>query len=348
MDANRYARAAFAELRLPLIARRGRSDVLAVQGAARWDNYSDFGSEATWQAGIEFRPFDSLLLRATHGTAFKPPTLFNLAQQRSSSSLPVTDPLRNRETVVIQSISGGNPDLEPITSESSTLGIAWSPRRLQGLNLSLTAWTLRIENAINLPNAQFIIDNESLYPGRVARGPAAAGDIGQLISADRTYLNFGSIREEGLDAAVDWTVQSPIGSISSALAAAYMTKFEGASAPGGAELDRLSRAHADGIFAPRLKGTASIGWNPRAEIKLSLAGRYVGRYRDFTLPRMLGDHWYLDAAVEIDLLRNLRAILTCTNCSDKLPPYATHFRGYDIYNYDLIGRTFFLRLQIRS
>jgi iron complex outermembrane receptor protein len=348
MDANRYARAAFAELRLPLIARRGRSDVLAVQGATRWDDYSDFGSEATWQAGIEFRPFDSLLLRATHGTAFKPPTLFNLAQQRSSSALPVTDPLRNRETAVVQSISGGNPDLEPITSESSTLGIAWSPRRLPGLNLSLTAWTLRIENAINLPNAQFIIDNESLYPGRVMRGPAAAGEIGQLSSVDRTYLNFGAIRQQGLDAAVDWSVQAPIGLFSSALAAAYMTKFEGASAPGGAVLDRLSRARSDGIFAPRLKGTASIGWKPREELGLSLAGRYVGRYRDFTLPRTLGDHWYLDAAVEIGLLRNLRAFLTCTNLTDKLPPYATHFRGYDIYNYDLIGRTFFLRLQLRS
>jgi outer membrane receptor protein involved in Fe transport len=147
---------------------------------------------------------------------------------------------------------------------------------------------------------------------------------------------------------VDWSVQTPIGLFSSALAAAYMTKFEGASAPGGAVLDRLSRAHSDGIFAPRLKGTASIGWNPREELSLSFAGRYVGRYRDFTLPRTLGDHWYLDAAVEIGLLRNLRAFLTCTNLTDKLPPYATHFRGYDIYNYDLIGRTFFLRLQMRS
>jgi hypothetical protein len=40
--------------------------------------------------------------------------------------------------------------------------------------------------------------------------------------------------------------------------------------------------------------------------------------------------------------------VTCTNCADELPPYSTHFRGYDIYNYDLIGRTIFVRLQIQT
>ena len=63
---------------------------------------------------------------------------------------------------------------------------------------------------------------------------------------------------------------------------------------------------------------------------------------------MLGDHWYLDAAIEVGLSRQLRVLLTGTNLADKLPPYSTHFRGYDIYNYDLIGRTLFLRLQIQS
>ena len=346
MDEDRHVRAAFGELRLPLMARSGASDVLALSGAVRLDDYSDFGSETTWQAGIEFRPVEPVLLRATHGTAFKPPTLFHLAQQRFSSPVPVTDPRRNRESIVVQSISGGNPDLEPTTSESSTLGIAWSV--LPGLNLSLTAWTLEIDNAINLPGVQFIIDNEGAYPGRVTRAPAAAGEVGQLISADRSYINFGSIEEEGLDGAVDWNWQSSVGLFSTALAATYMTKFEGASAPGGANVDRLSRANLDGIFAPRLKGTASIGWSPRDELKLSLAGRYVGEYRDYTTTRTLGEHWYLDAAVEVGLLPNLRVFLTGTNLADKLPPYATHFRGYDIYNYELIGRTIFLRVQIRT
>jgi len=61
-DANRTARAVFMELRAPLFAstdeRGEKREVLAVQGAARYDDYSDFGSKTTWQAGVEFRPIE--------------------------------------------------------------------------------------------------------------------------------------------------------------------------------------------------------------------------------------------------------------------------------------------------
>ena len=29
----------------------------------------------------------------------------------------------------------------------------------------------------------------------------------------------------------------------------------------------------------------------------------------------------------------------------RLPPYSTSFRGYDVYNYDTVGRAIFVRLQ---
>src|SRR5262249_22128195 len=81
-ETSRTAHALFTELRAPLYAtadgRGGKREVLAVQGAARYDDYSDFGSKSTWQAGVELRPVERLLLRGTRGTAFKPPTLFQL------------------------------------------------------------------------------------------------------------------------------------------------------------------------------------------------------------------------------------------------------------------------------
>ncbi len=324
MDIHRSASAVFSELRAPLMAASGDDgatrELLAVQGAIRHDNYSDFGGESTWQAGIEMRPATTVLLRATSGTAFKPPTLYNLGAPFSSSALPVTDPRRGGESVVVQSTTGGNPSLQPTTGKSSTAGGVWSPRGLGGFNLTATWWTLRIDNAINLPNAQFIINNESAYPGRVVRAPSSNGEVGRIISTDRTYINFGSMREEGFDASADWIIKSSVGTFTPALAATYMTKFKGASAPGGPDVDRLSRANSDGIFAPRVKATASIGWTPDAAFKMSLLGRYVGR-------------------------GGLKLLVSGTNLANKQPPYSTHFRGYDIYNYDIIGRTILVRLQ---
>ena len=76
-DINRSVKALFAELRAPLLSgtddRGGKREVLAVQDAARYDDYSDFGSKTTWQANVEFRPLQSVLLRGTHATAFRPP-----------------------------------------------------------------------------------------------------------------------------------------------------------------------------------------------------------------------------------------------------------------------------------
>ena len=67
--------------------------------------------------------------------------------------------------------------------------------------------------------------------------------------------------------------------------------------------------------------------------------------------------WYLDATLEVALeqalgmtkgsLGGLKLLVSGTNLTDKLPPYSTYFRGYDASNYDLVGRTIFVRLQVQ-
>jgi iron complex outermembrane receptor protein len=356
-EVNRTVKAAFAELRAPLLAvadgDRGR-ELLAVQLAGRYDDYSDFGSKATWQAGIEFRPWRSLALRGTHGTAFRPPTLYQIAAPPLSGTSTVSDPQRNGEVVVVQVATGGDPSLQPATGKSSTLGMAWSPSNPR-LHLSLTYWWLDIEKAVVRPNPQFIVSNSSLYPGRVIRAAALPGEVGQVVSVDYSFVNFGAMRESGLDGSIDWTFSTGVGELTPAIAATYLTKFEGASTPGAPIVNRLSRANGDLIFAPRWKGIASIAWRPDQRFNLAIAGRYVGRYTDFTPPHRLGNFWYFDATLEVDLqrtlhldgrpLRSLTLLISGTNIANKLPTYSTYFRGYDPSNYDLVGRAIFARLQ---
>ena len=133
-------------------------------------------------------------------------------------------------------------------------------------------------------------DDEASFPGRVTRGPAAPGEVGPIVSVDRTFLNGGTTHQSGIDVALDWRVRSSVGVWTPALAATYMTKFlEGPITPGAASIDRLSRASSDGVFAPRWKGIASIGWTPGPAVDLSLAGRYIGSYTDYTPPRKIGN-----------------------------------------------------------
>jgi iron complex outermembrane receptor protein len=356
-ETSRTARALFTELRAPLFAtvdaRGERREVLAVQGAARYDDYSDFGSKTTWQLGLEVRPVERLLLRGTHATAFKPPTLFQLGSPRTSSPSIVNDPMNGGASVLTQSITGGNPGLQPTTSTSSTLGVVWSPEQVRGLDVSMTGWWSRIDDAINFPiSSQFVVDNESAFPGRVVRDGA-----GQIVSVDRTYINFGSMRQRGVDVAIHWRAATPYGTFTPALAGTYITHFEGSSTAGAPPTDRLARASQDGVFAPRWKSIASIGWAPGPGWNGWLAGRYIGSYTDYTPTRKIGDVWYFDAGIEVDVERALGRTkgslggmamsVSGTNIADKLPDWSTFFRGYDVFNYDLIGRSIFVRLKFQ-
>jgi iron complex outermembrane receptor protein len=255
--------------------------------------------------------------------------------------------------VVVPSINGGNADLYATTSTSSTLGFVWSPREVRDLNVSMTRWWSRIEDAIGFPiSSQFLVDNESSFPGRVIRDSA-----GNIVAVDRTFINSGVMRESGIDFSIDWSFRTGLGSFTPALAGTYITEFEGSSTPGAPSVNRLSRASQDGVFAPRVKGIASIGWTPTRAWNAWLAGRYIGRYTDYTPPRQIGDIWYVDASVEMAVeqalslasgsLGGMKLSVSGTNLTNKLPDWSTFFRGYDVFNYDIVGRAIFVRAKFQ-
>jgi iron complex outermembrane receptor protein len=353
---NRTDGAAFGELRAPLLAHANGGELLTLQLAGRYDSYSDFGGKATGQAGVELRPVDGVLIRGTYATAFKPPILANTAALTTTSTTIVTDPLLNGQLVTVPLKQGGNPELEPTTGTTSTLGLVWSPRQVPGLNASVTGWWLRIENAVGQPSSQYIVNNAGLYPGRVVRALAPAGGVGQIVSIDGTYVNFGLMQESGVDFSAEWTFRTGVGAFTPAVSATLMTEYMGATTPGTPPIDRLSIANNDGNFAPRWKALASLAWAPDAPVRLWFDGRYIGSYTDYTPPRSIGDVWYFDASLEVDLqralnlnmpLHDLKLLVSATNLANTLPVYSTYFRGYDAYNYDIVGRTIFVRLRTR-
>jgi iron complex outermembrane receptor protein len=205
-DADRTAKALFTELRAPLIAatdgRDAKRELLAVQGAVRYDNYSDFGSQTTWQAGLEFRPSEAVLLRGTHATAFKPPTLFNLAFPTSTGTTAVTDPQRNGETVVrpvqVRRQSGPEPDDRKRRPRSASCGL---PPSSGPQMRDATWWKLDIDNAISVPASQFVVNNEANYRGGSC-ATCRARCRGKITSVDTSsFVNFGALHEQGVDAA---------------------------------------------------------------------------------------------------------------------------------------------------
>ena len=74
-------------------------------------------------------------------------------------------------------------------------------------------------------------------------------------------------------------------------------------------------------------------------------------------PHKIGDVWYFDASLDVAVERafdlkegslgGMVFSLSATNLTNKLPDWSNLFRGYDTYNYDLVGRTIFVRLKFQ-
>lgn len=341
----------FAEVRVPIVGSRRplAGDVLALTAAARYDDYSDFGSNVTPQYAVEWRPLDSLLLRASYAEAFKAPGLVQVygPLRRYEGGCCVVDPLNGGASVPYAQIYGGNPNLQPELGESSAIGLVWSPASIEGLQTSVTYWELQQSNrATQLSTPQVFVDYSDLFPGRVIRDPVTQ----QIQSIDITFLNFGEVNVEGLDVDVSYRLRTRAGDFVPAVSLAEVFKYSSALIPGAPAKDRLGNADETEAWAPRRKGSVSLAWSLGA-LSASANARYVSSYTDYQYlgptTRQLGDFWMFDLSgrYELDLpysfVENAFVQLSVVNLANSLPRWSAFnagTKGYDSTQYDIRGR----------
>jgi iron complex outermembrane receptor protein len=360
LSRNTYA--LFGEGRMPLAER------VALTAAARFDHTNDFGDKTTWQAGMTWRATEALSLAATHGISYRAPQLQEIggtAQVFSGVNFGLIDPLRANEPVMSDFVAGPNPGLKPQTGDSYTLGAEYRSKTPRGVRVSLTGYSIDMANFIFTPAAQTLIDNASLFPGAIVRASASPEDIangrpGPITSVNSLYYNYGDFRVRGLDADAGYTISTAFGDLSPSLAVSHIFKWQSALTPGSPSISYVSRANSDGTgWAPRWKGNVSLGW-ARGVWSAGLAGRYLGRYRDYQnlAPNTneLGDVWRVDANAQYELedrwarsagLRGAHIAASLVDLFSQEPPHSWGVTPYDPFAYDIRGRIFRLQVGVR-
>ncbi|MBD8874341.1 TonB-dependent receptor [Rhodanobacter sp. DHB23] len=159
---SRYA--ATTELKFPLLSQ------VTVDVSGRYDSYHVDGqdvSHGTYNIGIEYRPFDSLLLRGRYGTAFKVPTLADEFQGLSGYYSSVVDyancarlgytgenvsdcPTKYSD-VQFFGQQAGSTKLKPITATVWSYGVVWAPVERMSLSVDYLHWD--INNEVNQQSA---------------------------------------------------------------------------------------------------------------------------------------------------------------------------------------------------
>lgn len=168
----------FGEARAPILSGVTLVEDFSLSGAFRYSKYDNdaVGGVWTYFGGAEWKPVQSLLVRAQYQRAIRAPNVAELySGQRPSNPVSVdpcaqasaaTNPtIRNlciatgvpaglvgtaalQPAPRIDSITGGNPNLKAEDARTSTLGAVFTPAQIDGLQLSVDYFKIEVEDAI--------------------------------------------------------------------------------------------------------------------------------------------------------------------------------------------------------
>jgi iron complex outermembrane recepter protein len=201
-----YVWSGYGELTIPVLGGKwsfpgARS--LQVVLAERFDSYSSTGG--IWKPKISalFQPFNDLTIRASYSEGFRAPFVTETFAGEQIAFPVLTDPVTG-QTNSFQVRSAGNPSLQPETSYGYYLGAVWSPGSTDPEN-SWWGWAngftayidwseITKRNVISQLDPQFLLTNETQFPGAVVRLPN-----GTIDHINDPFLNLASVRVDFVD-----------------------------------------------------------------------------------------------------------------------------------------------------
>ena len=357
----RNAQALFAEASVPFA--KGFEAQLAV----RYDHYSDFGGTTNPKFALRWQPDPRLLMRTSWGRGFRAPPIYDLhTPQQQTFLLFFEDPIRcpvtgaDTDCVVLPEVVGGNPDLQPETSQQFNAGLVIEPVR--GLSLAVDYWNLGKSNLIGSLFPQTIFDNYDVYaPTNIIRGPVdpqypnLPGPIENVIM---TQQNLGDLRTSGIDVDVAWRgPATPYGRFTFSLNGTYIISWR--MQPQGSTQGYVSGLGRNGTDVPGpipcWRHYASLGWQ-YGSWSATLAQTYQSGYEDtndFTTdpapaPRRVSSYDVWDLQGRYTGWRDATVVLGVKNLADRDPPFSNQpflpQVGYDPTYAEARGRTFYVQL----
>jgi len=209
--ASRTVKAAYTEVLVPLF--KG----FELTGAVRIDDYTGFGTTTNPKVSFKYRPIRQIMARGSYNTSFRVPgfnQLFNGTTEalytgrdlvdpatcptgRPSNTIPGCAPLTN-----VDIITGGRSDLGPETAKQFSLGLVFEPT--PNIFLSVDWWQITRDDTLQILQLQDLVDNYDLFEDRFLRNAAGA-----IEAVDRTWVNTGGTRTEGIE--VSARANAPVG-----------------------------------------------------------------------------------------------------------------------------------------
>jgi iron complex outermembrane recepter protein len=392
----------FAEARLPVLQDKPFAQTLSVEAGYRYSDYNLGFTTDTYKFGLDWAPVVDVRFRGSYQRAVRSPNVQELFLRPRVQLDGATDPCASATGETPEATAeqcartgvtpalygnilanpaaqyngevGGNTQLQPEVSDTVSFGLVFTPQFLEGLNLTVDYYDIKVEKLINTLGADFILnqclDNaDPTYCGlvnRAANGSLWLGDRGFIRDAT---VNTGSLRTKGIDAEANYRFEIGAGSLGFSLIGTYVDEYVVEPLPGAPKYDCV------GLYGtvclaptPDWRHKLRTNWRTPFGLDLSVTWRYIESVDLDTTSsnsqlagavastdRRLGSRSYIDLSGsytfdDLSVFSHLTGRLGINNIMDKDPPLigqdnclAPYCNG-NTYSqvYDTLGRYVFL------
>lgn len=335
--------AASAELLLPITKQ------LEATIAARYEDYSDYGSDFSPKVSLRYQPMANLTLRASYGEGFAAPTLPQLNQKPSFSADSIVDErhcLADGNTAAdcaknpsfqINGLVISNPALGSEKSKQWSLGAAWDV--MPNLSFVADVWSIKITDTIVNVSAQAIVNRDNgtsslPVPPGLSITRDATGLITQIV---RGATNEGTYDLLGIDLAANYQHKwAGLGSFTHNVRYSRMEQY------------KINGSDVAGDFeAPKDRATISNSWS-NGPFGATWNINMIGKHGDSGVG-FVGTYTTHDVQVSwATPVKGLKVIAGAINVTKKYPQLVTNNTrpfSYDLY--DGYGRQVYGRLEAK-
>ena len=369
---------AYAELNAPLLANITGAELLELNGAVRFSNYSESGSTTTFKGGVNWKPFRDLRLRGSYSEGFRAPTIGELFGTPSRFDQELIDPCSADQNPTgsvlanciaqgvptgyqqlnpqISVITGGNEDLTPETSKGWNVGAVFSPAAIPRFAAEVNYYDIKIDGAIQAVNANTTLNRCVINDDPLACANITRTSSGQITQIRGLLQNIAGIETRGMDLNFSYrTARASWGTLGFTLNNAFLFNYD-VIVPTATGTEVISRegteqGSPDQAF-PRHKAIGIVDWVGN-RFGATLTGRYISAVEESEADdNRMNSRLYVDTQLRFTpawMSERLGFAIGINNLFDKDPPgcISCGLNNFDPTTYDVPGRYYYARASIK-
>ena len=376
----------FGEVYAPLLEGKPLVQQLGFEGGYRNTNSTTSGNFSAWKAGLEWEPTDGYRFRLMAQKAVRAPNLDELyapltaglteitsdpcagaapvtnatlraiciAQGASAATIGrIEDPAAQQAARVTGGAFAAGTKLVPETSDTLTIGLVLTPSFLPGFSGSIDYYDIKIDDAIDLFNAQAIVDNcfvknLSSFCSLMKRNSALGTLEGKGNGIIQPKANLATLQNQGIDYNFLYRFDAGPAKINLGLVGTYVLKADQQDSV-DAPVDKCAGEYGAtcGEPTPKIKFvgtlTASLG-----DFDVGLNWRHIGSLKadakDAYQIQSIDAYNYLDLQASWNVTSYATLNASVTNVLDKDPPVVGNIASANTSSntyssvYDPLGR----------